>query len=48
MTSEPRLPNDHVDLQGANIRLWAEEAIWGHRFYDNQTPWLLVLELHQP
>lgn len=24
--------------------LWADEAIWGHRLYDEQTPWLTVLE----
>jgi hypothetical protein len=44
MTTETRLPNNHVDFSRSKIRLWAEEAIWGHRFYDDQTPWLVVLE----
>ncbi|WP_287125032.1 hypothetical protein [Chromohalobacter sp.] len=25
-------------------KIWADEAIWGHRFYDDQTPWLTLLE----
>ena len=24
--------------------IWVEEAIWGHRFYDEQSPWLTFLE----
>ncbi len=24
--------------------IWVDEAIWGHRLYDEQTPWLTVLE----
>jgi len=24
--------------------LWVDEAIWGHRLHDEQTPWLMVLE----
>lgn len=36
------LPRGHIKTQ--NMRLWAEEAIWGHRFYDDQTPWLVILE----
>ena len=27
-----------------NIKIWVDEAIWGHRFYDDQTPWLVFLE----
>jgi hypothetical protein len=26
-------------------KAWVEEAIWGHRFYNDQTPWLLLCEL---
>lgn len=26
------------------VNLWADEAIWGHRFYNDQTPWLIILE----
>jgi hypothetical protein len=25
--------------------MWVDEAIWGHRLYDEQTPWLTFLEL---
>lgn len=25
--------------------LWIDEAIWGHRLYDEQTPWMILLEL---
>lgn len=31
--------NDHP------IDYWVEEKIWGHRILDNQTPWLIFLEL---
>ena len=24
--------------------MWVDEAIWGHRMYDEQTPWLIYLE----
>jgi len=24
--------------------MWVDEAIWGHRLYDEQTPWLIYLE----
>jgi len=27
-----------------NVNIWADEAIWGHRFYNDQTPWLVFLE----
>ena len=25
--------------------LWLDEAIWGHRLYDEQTPWMTLLEM---
>lgn len=25
--------------------LWIDEAIWGHRLYDEQTPWMTLLEM---
>ena len=28
-----------------SIDFWVEEQIWGHRIWDNQTPWLMFLEL---
>lgn len=36
------LPHAHVDMK--NIRVWMEESIWGHRLYDDQSPWLALLE----
>ena len=30
--------------QNTNASMWVDEAIWGHRFYDEQTPWLAFLE----
>ena len=33
--------------EGQGIRgpdMWVDEAIWGHRLYDEQTPWLAFLE----
>jgi hypothetical protein len=26
------------------LSMWIDEAIWGHRFYDEQTPWFVFLE----
>lgn len=26
------------------VKIWVDESIWGHRFYDDQTPWLVLLE----
>lgn len=35
-----RLPRPtHIDSD-----MWVDEAIWGHRLYDEQTPWLTFLE----
>ena len=27
-----------------DVNVWIDEAIWGHRFYNEQTPWLVFLE----
>ena len=27
-----------------DVKVWVDEAIWGHRFYNDQTPWLVLLE----
>jgi hypothetical protein len=32
-------------LRRWETKAWVEEAIWGHRFYNDQTPWLLLCEL---
>ena len=33
----PPIPNPDPSM-------WVDEAIWGHRFHDQQTPWLIFLE----
>jgi hypothetical protein len=35
-------PVTHDDNTGP--QMWVDEAIWGHRLYDEQTPWLTMLE----
>lgn len=37
--ARPQLREDKTGPQ-----LWIDEAIWGHRLHDEQTPWLAVLE----
>ena len=27
-----------------DVNVWVDEAIWGHRLYNDQTPWLILLE----
>lgn len=44
MPDTMNLSYDHVGLEHSNIKLWLEEGIWGHRLYDDQTPWLALLE----
>ncbi|NLH76572.1 MAG: hypothetical protein GX465_06000 [Acidobacteria bacterium] len=31
-------------IDNPDPRMWIDEAIWGHRFHDEQTPWLVFLE----
>ena len=31
-------------LDTAGIEIWLEQQVWGHRLYNDQTPWLLLLE----
>ncbi len=31
-------------LDNPDPSMWVDEAIWGHRFHDEQTPWLVFLE----
>ena len=43
----PVLPKPTNLDEGQGIRgpdMWVDEAIWGHRLYDEQTPWLAFLE----
>lgn len=35
-------PLEHEDRSGPEM--WIDEAIWGHRLHDEQSPWLTVLE----
>jgi hypothetical protein len=35
-------PAEHQDRTGPEM--WVDEAIWGHRLHDEQSPWLTVLE----
>jgi hypothetical protein len=30
--------------QSSKIDVWLEQQVWGHRFYNDQTPWLVLLE----
>ena len=41
------LLKDEIGLpwQDHSLDYWVEEQIWGHRIWDNQTPWLIFLEL---
>lgn len=39
---EPNIDLPYYDHQ--TIRYWVDERIWGHRIWDNQTPWLIFLE----
>src|ERR1700722_1644024 len=34
---------DHED-RTSGPEMWIDEAIWGHRLHDEQTPWLTILE----
>ena len=43
----PVLPKPTNLDEGQGIRgpdMWVDEAIWGHRLYDEETPWLAFLE----
>ena len=36
--------NSHCQSDHPSISPWLDEQIWGHRIWDNQSPWLLFLE----
>jgi hypothetical protein len=38
---EPLPPPDSYDQSSS---MWIDEAIWGHRLYDEQLPWMIFLE----
>ena len=37
----PLPPPDSFDQSSS---MWVDEAIWGHRLYDEQLPWMVFLE----
>jgi hypothetical protein len=37
-------PSAYEEPEDHRLGMWVDEAIWGHRLYDEQTPWLTVLE----
>src|SRR5258708_5768870 len=38
---QPLPPPDSFDQSSS---MWVDEAIWGHRLYDEQLPWMVLLE----
>jgi hypothetical protein len=38
-------PEGQEKLRRSGMEAWTEEAIWGHRFYNDETPWLCLVEL---
>lgn len=40
--SPARLPTPH---DTSALDFWIDEAIWGHRIYNEQTPWMTLLEM---
>jgi hypothetical protein len=40
LTKENRI----VKYDPPKTEIWLEQSIWGHRFHNDQTPWLLLLE----
>lgn len=32
-------------IEQTQLNMWVDESIWGHRLYDEQTPWLCILEM---
>jgi hypothetical protein len=43
MTSPP-IPLPPPDTFDQSSSMWVDEAIWGHRLYDEQSPWMVLLE----
>jgi hypothetical protein len=33
------------NIEETQLTMWVDEFIWGHRLYDEQTPWLCILEM---
>jgi hypothetical protein len=42
--SAPLLPLPMPDSFDQSSSMWVDEAIWGHRLYDEQSPWMVFLE----
>src|SRR5438132_287461 len=43
MTS-PLVPLPPPDSFDQSSSMWVDEAMWGHRLYDEQSPWMVFLE----
>lgn len=43
MTAEP-LPPQQTHVNNRNISIWTDERLFGHRFHNEQTPWIVLLE----
>ena len=43
MTAMP-VPLPPPDTFDQSSSMWVDEAIWGHRLYDEQSPWMVLLE----
>lgn len=37
-------PLEALEQYRNDVKVWVDEAIWGHRLYNDQTPWLVLLE----
>jgi hypothetical protein len=42
--NEPLKPLAPPDSKDQSSSMWVDEAIWGHRLYDEQLPWFVMLE----
>lgn len=40
----PLLPLPPPDTFDQSSSMWVDEAMWGHRLYDEQSPWMVLLE----
>jgi hypothetical protein len=40
----PLVPLPPPDMKDQSSSMWVDEAIWGHRLYDEQSPWMVLLE----
>lgn len=41
----PKILPRPEQIEQSQLNMWVDESIWGHRLYDEQTPWLCILEM---